>query len=499
MKKGVHVLEIVVLCILNFSHNVLYCSRENVLGKVPQHKSSYYGCSNCLIDKNLSKSVDWVQEEPLTSKFGGLTLLDAYDHGAAIKSVALSAEEENSSIFVAAGGSSAYINKYDSASLCVYRIDSEQKKLVPIFYDLPTECVYCCDWCTINDVPYLAVAGLPDRLGDSLWIYRYDKSVQTMIKVQASNVFNETIYSVLWISDKSGAGVEAQNLAVGGQAGNGLEVQLLQFNSTSNAITLLGSGQFGTTVFSMDWCKGTNPYTNETGIYVAVGGATSCEGGKCVNVRIYSVSEQGQLVQEGTGFLKGGTVRALKWRCQNDKICAYPMCLAIGGDQVKNKMFPISNIFVCQYNPRFGLLKFVGDYIHPQKVSSLEWLPCGEGDCVLAVGTASEGQDCCCNMCVYQMTQALVPTSNLLSKKQFNDKINSIKWYTVDNELFVLVGSESAPSEIPEDQDPLSHIVKPGRELVLFKGVFSCNAQINGPVPLSQRTDSQDQKESIGF
>ena len=154
-----------------------------------------------------------------------LSFVNKYSNGAPVQSVSWSCPTDDCPYnLVATGGYKGMLpTEITPSSIRVYSFDDTTKKLVPLFAALPTDYIYSVDWCCINGVPYLAVAGCPDQYGNSVWIYRYDLETNTMMLVSASNAHQSIVYSVAWLCDGCTTNPNIRNLAIGGDVYDGAE------------------------------------------------------------------------------------------------------------------------------------------------------------------------------------------------------------------------------------------------------------------------------------
>ena len=106
-----------------------------------------------------------------------------------------------------------------------------------------------------------------------------------------------------------------------------------------------------------------------------------------------------------SAYYEGGTVRTLKWCCQDDP-CAKVWYLAVGGDPIYEGPNAGKNIMLYYYLPSRGILKpFVGAS-QPDKVFTLDWL----GGCACKDFVAGSG---CLTVNVFQISVSI--TSKIVS------------------------------------------------------------------------------------
>lgn len=399
-----------------------------------------------------------------------LVLLGNYVHGAPIQSVAWSCANENCPDTLAAiGGYKGCSDNCECASVRVYLLEKE--KLRSLWSDLPTNYVYCVTWCCIAGIPYLAVAGCPDKDGNSLWIYRYNWQYQVMELVGKSDAHKGIVYSVAWLCDECTDSPGIRNLAIGGEPVNNSEIKILQFNSSTQTISFLGATSFGTTVYALDVCKDINPCTQQHCLYLVAGGKTAYDCLTPVNIRIYAISCDGIMTMQTDDYFEGGTVRAAQWCCQSDKICPNYMYLAVGGDPEPEYG---TNIKIYYYHPISGTFQPFAWQSQPEKVFTVNWLT-GCQCKHLAAGSGCVDQDCVQNIFVYGLDKMLVPRLATTTSKHFDDNITSMAWCKIGDMYYVLAGSESNRWQAKDTIDPLCPINNQHAELVLYKGVFCKN------------------------
>lgn len=407
-----------------------------------------------------------------------LYLLDSFNNGAPIQSVAWSCSSEYCPTTLAAtGGYKGCSGNCECASVRVFALDSHPERLTPIWSGTPTDYVYAVQWCCIDGVSYLAVAGCPDKDGNNLWIYRYDTQYNTMVLVGTSSAHNGIIYSIAWMCDECTEFSGVRNLVIGGQSNNNTEMQILQFNAIAGSITPINAISFGATVYAVDVCKDQDPCSKQNCIYLIAGGKTAYDCQNPVNLRLYMITCDGIATLITSDYFEGGTVRSLQWCCQADKICPDFMYLAVGGDPITFGPKAGVDIQIYFYHPTSQTFKPFAWESQPEKVFTVNWLPSCQ--CThLAAGSGCLEQDCVQNIFVYGLNKLLVPRLATTTSKHFDDNVTSLAFCKIGDTYYALAGSES--NNWKSGLDPLCPLSTSSKnQLALYKGMFCLSAILN--------------------
>lgn len=414
-----------------------------------------------------------------------LFLLNTHRFGAPIQTVSwLCSTDECPYNLIAVGGYHAMTSTCLPLSVRVYSFDPVTTRLNELSIDnpLPTEFVYSVQWCCINGVAYLAVAGCPHD-GNSVWIYKYDAFYNTMNLIASSNAHNALVYSVAWLCNDCTVDQNSRILAIGGEAADGAEVRLLKFNSYSEEIFSLGSASFGATVFSLDWCQETKKCN-----YLAVGGKTAVDCDKQVNIRIFNVSCDGDIILENSTFFDGQIVRAIKWNCQTGTDCIPPVrLLAVAGDLGSNE----ANIQLYVYNVRRNILQPIAHQSQQEKVFALAWITGCTGPLLLAGSGCINGL-CDPNIHMYALQRKELCDFELasISQKHFDDNITSLATCTINKVTYIVAGSESKFWNNTLELDPLCPQKVTNSELALFKSMLCPEFEKSClPISICQRAE----------
>lgn len=382
-----------------------------------------------------------------------------YTNGAPIQSVAWSTITDECPYALAAiGGYKSTTRSCTSVSIRVYILNNITQKLELLFTDLPTDYVFSVTWCCINGTPYLAVAGCPNQLGQTVWIYRYNSEYNTIEFVTSSSIHQNTIYSIAWLTDQCTSNPDIRNLAVSGEPFNGVDIQILQLNALNGTLSSLGSTSFGAPVYSLDWCKATNNCA-----YLAAGGKAAPVCGVTSSLKLYLVSCNGDIILLDA-LPSQSTIRTVKWCCSTG--CTTPILVA-GGDKDSTD----NNIKLYAYNARTHKLVPCAHQLQPEKVFALEWL---EGcDCTnFVAGSGCMEGSCIKNIVIYTVDRCTTNHINILTSAHFDDNITSLAATKVGDITFILAGSESNNFNPLNPADPLCPISMFGKELALYKGIF---------------------------
>ena len=105
-----------------------------------------------------------------------------------------------------------------------------------------------------------------------------------------------------------------------------------------------------------------------------VGGTPVTECGQTYNIRIYKLGCNGLLMPVASAYYEGGTVRTLKWCCNQERPCSPLWYLAVGGDPIKEGPHAGKNIKIYYYQPSRGILKPFAGTSQPDKVFGIDWL-----------------------------------------------------------------------------------------------------------------------------
>ncbi len=411
-----------------------------------------------------------------------LFLAGTYSHGAPIQSVAWSDPTGTIPALAAIGGYKSIACNSAATSISVYALDTTTTKLTQIFADLPTDYVYSVDWCTINGVPYLAVAGCPSG-GTSVWIYRYDPNYG-MVQVATSAAHNGIVYAVKWLCDKCN-NYDLRNLAIGGDSVDGIDIRILQFNAATPSLYQIGSASSESTIYSLDWCKSNNPCVANNCLYLVAGGTIASECNYPVNLYIYAVTCDGIMTLVQSGYYEGATIRSTKWCCLQDAACKNLMYLVVAGDPITAGPYTGKNLLVYYYSPTANLLKPFASHTQQEKVFGVDWLQgCQCKDFVAGSGCLTGA--CTPNIFVYNIDKAFLPDLGIVTQKHFDDNITSVATIKIGDITYILAGSESNNWTNTTKIDPLCPLPTFGNELALYKGIF---CQTTAAVPCKPTPD----------
>lgn len=416
-----------------------------------------------------------------------LVLANKYSNGAPVQSVSWSCKTDECPYnLIAVGGYKGSLpTELSSASLRIYSFNEATQQLTKFYAALPTDYVYSVDWCCINGIPYLTIAGCPDQYGNSVWIYKYDPYTNTMMFVKASNAQRSIIYSVKWLCTDCTTNPNIRNLAIGGEAYNGAEIRILQFDSSLETITQIGSAPFGATIFSLDWAKGTNNCN-----FLAAGGKKALDCNVNVNLRIYSVSCDGFMLLTSSTLTNSATiadqiVRSVEWRSQDIVPCSLLKYLAVGTDFVQGE----PNVKLYSYDTRLEQLQEIASHVQPGQVLNVKWLPTCEQP-LLSVASGCLIGDCVPNIYTYIVLrkQPCEFEFATVAKNFFNGDITSQSYCVLSNSIYKVVGAEIGWPRL-NGPDPLCGCNQTHyQELGLFKSAcIPINATCQ-PISICMRT-----------
>lgn len=431
------------------------------------------------------------------SEINKLIKVETLMHGAPVQSVAWLCDVPcgvephiTQAPLAAIGGYQSLFNACaEGASVRVYEFNTTNDHLTETAHANPSPYIYSVNWCCINNVPYLAVAGKPNlQTSTDIWIYKYNVTTKSL-ELIASASHGATVYAISWLCDAC----TEQNkrfLAIGGQeAPDKIDIRLLQFDpdaQPSSRLKIVTNRSHGATVFAVDWC--TKQYKNPL---LLVGGKTviddQCEK---VNLRLYSVTCQGGMNLLKTHWYKGETIRTLKWCCQ--KPCPnFPYLFAVGGDPIECcdiiERCGINTI-IYALDPRMCQLVELGYQKQQEKIFALDWAP----QCKCSHLTAGGGckQTCGCNYNLF--TYQLAPRQEfeemrIVTRNKFDDIITSMSWCKYGDCAVLLVGSERKDWQcgLADPFDETSH------EIALYRAEL-CTPRPPQPLCCPRRTATPD-------
>ena len=193
------------------------------------------------------------------SEHNKLTKVETITHGAPVQSVAwlskfscLDQQYIQDRPIVAIGGYQSFFDTCSyGVSVRIYKLNIDNDHLTEIATANPTPYVYSVDWCCIDGIPYLAVAGKTNlQESADVWIYRYE-TISESLQLVASAKHGATIYSVAWLCDTCSKNGK-RFLAIGGQESHDkIDIRLLQFNPnacTEDILQIVTNRSHGATV-----------------------------------------------------------------------------------------------------------------------------------------------------------------------------------------------------------------------------------------------------------
>lgn len=437
----------------------------------------------CIVSYNHNPAHIFQIPEPECLPANRLIDVNSFELGAPIQSVAWLCQETCPYNMIAVGG---YKSICHNASLHVYQLDLCTDNLLELVIDnpLPTSCIYSVDWCCIEKIPYLAVAGAPDEdTGQTVWIYKYDV-IHNRMELITSFEHGNTVYAVSWQCQTCAEPFEAY-LAIGGKIAHDANIRILKFDAQPYVQTLtpISSTLFGATVYSLDWC-----IQNPRCPLLAAGGRSTTHCQDTHNVIIYAVSCAGSITPIERKNYKGKTVRILRWCCQMRQPCNSCPWLAVGGDPIEGgcKIGTTLELFV--FDQYKHCLKEFAHHVQPGKVFALAWLPtCNCSRLIVGSGCL---EDTCqtSNINVYSVEKKHLPCLHEITHTRFDDTITSIGACTIGDITYALAGAEHRNWN-QKISDILCHPCKKIKELALFKGKF-CGIERH-PKPLCHHKKEQ--------
>ena len=397
-----------------------------------------------------------------------LVFIRSLQHGAPVQSVAWLCPQNDECPRLAAIGGYKACNDNDDyctcASVRAYTFDIATTQLIAVPFSpsaLPTDYVYSVDWCCIDGTPYLAVAGCPDELGNSVWIYQYTGTQMTLVQ---SFKHNGTIYSAKWLCDACNSST-TRYLAIGGDPVSKIDTRLLVFDTAGSLYSIVDHSH-GATVYTVDWCIRNNQCP-----LLATGGKTVNSCNEQSNIRLYAVSCSGTMSLISSAHFESSTVRTLSWCCDADTISKKFPYLLVGGDPRPDGMNTGSDAAVYYYNFYTQELKPLAFTTQPEKVFASTWIPgC---DCkLLALGSGCIFYDQCePNIQLFSVECKQIAQLIKKGSKKFDDNITSLASCKVGSITFVLAGSESNSWNLQET-DPLCNTQLKKNEIALYGRYF---------------------------
>ena len=357
----------------------------------------------------------------------------------------------------------------------IYQLTSAEKLLF-ITNGVHGGYVLASDWCCIDSVPYVAVAGTANTEGYEVEIFRLNND-DTLTRV-AYFAHGATINAISWLCQCGGNGY----LAIGGEpaAEDTVDTRVLLvpvLTTTEQELTVAADVVHGGNVYALDWC------TSLTCPLLAVGGAiSSIECG--VNVRVYSLNcANGNLFPYAQAQYASGTVNTLKWCCGTASCFNNPL-LAVGGTRT---VMSEPNIVVYYLSSITNALReFVSTASNAQlNINAIDWNPACKCANITAGGGCVGGADACVNN-IFVYNIGVPRMLNLITQQQFDTTITSLAWCQPIGQLctFLLVGAEP-PAALSEEPDV--NCAHRGFEVALYKGLF-CR-QVPSPVlPVCNRS-----------
>ena len=344
--------------------------------------------------------------------------------------------------------------------------------------------VLASDWCCINGIPYVAVAGAANAEGYEVEIYRFNPLTNALTRV-AYYTHGANVNALSWLCDCSSTG--SSYLAIGGEASSVdmADVRVLfvpTFTNEAIALQATASKIHGAPVYSVDWCPA---YTVPL---LAIGGRTSSL--ECgINIRVYSVDcATGYLYPFAQQTFSGGLVNSVKWCC-NLSACAVNPVLAAGGstgtstDSANIRLYCLSSL-------SHNLTEYAqGSNIYQPTITALDWNPSCR--CAfITVGGACGAilPDCTPNLFVYKKDGYAGGSLEMIIEEQFKHTITALAWYhpSSSSYSYLLVGGESNYGDLegitfnPECRaEPM---------VILYRAAY-CNApKFEGIPPICLRT-----------
>ena len=253
------------------------------------------GC--CLLTKTFTIAADDCQCGPCQSvgmSQNTLLRVDQVYFGGPVRSVAWlcndCGKKGDKAQFVAVGGHSKH-----QKDVCIYKLApmDSLKKVIRVEYGA---FVLALDWCCINDVAYLAVAGAADDNGDNVKIFRFESEPKPKLIPVASFNNHANVYAVSWLCIPCMQDKSKRYLAIGGNEARNdhADIRLLCFDATEEKEQLIETSSkiHGAPIYSLDWCiqEGRCPL-------LAAGGKSSKIECDDLNIRIFALDcELGNLV-----------------------------------------------------------------------------------------------------------------------------------------------------------------------------------------------------------
>lgn len=348
----------------------------------------------------------------------------------------------------------------------------------------PTSYIFTLDWCCIDGVAYLAVAGIPDHVtGNDVWIYAYNNATKKLDLV-TSFAHGNTVYSVKWLCIDCNEYETYRFLAIGGEpAPDNIDIRLLSFDPMQQSLTIVNNRTHGGTIYALDWLI----RENVRPVLVA-GGVTVIDDCEKINLRIFAVDCFGSmnLINRGAYF-PGGTVRTASW-CNTSLPCAsFPYTLAVGGNHEHHCDEPINVQIYSLKTSDCSLIPIPGLSLQQAgKVFAITWIPGTDCTYITIGGGCDHDSYCVNNIFSYKITVDKVSGTlslELVSQSKFDEIITSLDWCQINGCSYLLVGSED-----PFWNDLRKNMFcKAPDEIALYKSSFS-RQSVGSPKPLCQRT-----------
>ena len=356
------------------------------------------------------KTVSWLQSDTCNSRYGAYALV---------------------------GG-----QPFDNIDFRIYKL-TPADTLLHVADGTHGQYVLSSDWCCINGVPYIAIAGVANAEGYEVEIFRFDP-VTALLNRVAYYTHGGNVHSVAWLCDCSATG--SSYLAIGGDASvvDRADVRVLfvpTLTTTAVALQATSSKIHGAPVYSVDWCAS----NTISAPLLAIGGrASSLECG--INIRIFSLDcATGYLYPYAQKSFVGGLVNTVKWCCPANHDST--LFLVAGGSK---SLDDCANIRLYCISPDTQYLMEYAKTCNSYQpiITAVDWNPACRCSYITAGGACAQDTPVACNLNLFVYKKGRHSYSShlkLVTEEQFNQTITSLAWFHQTGSLYsyLLVGGES--------------------------------------------------------
>lgn len=347
--------------------------------------------------------------------------------------------------------------------------------------------VLALDWCIIDQVPYLAVAGSATDAGYNVNIFRFDIVPTPTLTLVASFNNQADVYAVSWLCKVCTNVTVQRYLAIGGNPAttDQADIRILLFTASEQEYSLVETSHkvHGAPIYSLDW------HIPEIGCpLLAVGGRSSTIECNDVNVRVFSLDCcKGYLLPVTNQRHTAPVVNAVKWSCRRHGDS--DTYLAIGGatsdsDNANIRLYK----FLSGENRLLEVAKVSDNPL--KQIFAVNWF-CDDSDAYVTVGggctCTTSSQACIPNIYVYK--DEIVHGTHqlrLINEEKFDDVATSLDWCRTDDHgcAYLMVGMENDfCCAVACQTNECSGL---GQDLVLYKAKLGCHTDVH-PCPPAPR------------